>query len=60
MIDEPLGMKSLIQGIKKLLYGLCLAYVLAWHNVYIEELKFPDDIAIKIEEEKEQEDKARF
>ncbi|MCT4625147.1 MAG: hypothetical protein N4A46_16095 [Schleiferiaceae bacterium] len=53
-------MKSLIQGIKKLLYALCLAYVLAWHNVYKEELKFPDDIAIKLEQEKEQEDNARF
>jgi hypothetical protein len=60
MIDEPLEMKSLIQGIKKLLYALCLAYVLAWHNVYKEELKFPDDIAIKLEQEKEQEDNARF
>lgn len=38
------------------MWALTLAYMMAWHNVYYEELKFPDEMAIVMELDEEEED----
>jgi hypothetical protein len=45
-------LKQLLKGTRRIAWAILVGYMIAWHNVYKEETKMPQDIVISIEEDK--------
>ena len=51
---------SILRHIKNFFWALALAYMIAWHNVYYEEMNFPDEMAITMQIDDETEDNSKL